>query len=112
VTQPFTAQSIGKSFGAVEVLNGAILWGRAGAITALLGRNGSGKTTLIECALGLVRADYGAVQVGDQTFEHPAPHRLARLGVFYLPERDLMSSAHSLGVHLRVAALSPTRYAN
>jgi ABC-type multidrug transport system ATPase subunit len=54
VTQPFTAQSIGKSFGAVEVLNGASLWGRAGAITALLGRNGSGKTTLIECALGLV----------------------------------------------------------
>ena len=79
MTQPFTAQSIGKSFGSVDVLKGVILWGRAGAITALLGRNGSGKTTLIKCALGLVRADCGTLQVGGLTFERPAPP-LAWLG--------------------------------
>ncbi len=100
----FTAQSLGKSFGRLEVLKGASLWGSAGSVTALLGRNGSGKTTLLECAFGLKRPDYGVVKVGGHTFENPAPHRLARLGVFYLPERDLLSPAHSVEGHLKAAA--------
>ena len=103
----FTAQSLGKSFGRLEVLKGASLWGSAGGVTALLGRNGSGKTTLLECAFGLTRADYGVVMVGEHAFERPAPHRLARLGVFYLPERDLLSPAHTVLRHLQVAARAP-----
>ena len=103
----FTAQSLGKSFGSLEVLKGASLWGDAGSVTALLGRNGSGKTTLLECAFGLKYADYGVVKVGERAFEHPAPHRLARLGVFYLPERDLLLPAHTLERHLKAAALVP-----
>lgn len=103
----FTAQSLGKSFGILEVLKGASLWGDAGSVTALLGRNGSGKTTLLECAFGLKYADYGVVKVGELAFEHPAPHRLAHLGVFYLPARDLLSPAHTIDRHLKAAALVP-----
>ncbi len=89
------------------MLKGASLWGDAGSVTALLGRNGSGKTTLLECAFGLARVDYGVVKMGEKIFERPAPHRLARLGVFYLPERDLLSPAHTLERHLKIAASFP-----
>jgi ABC-type multidrug transport system ATPase subunit len=107
MSHAFTAQSLGKTFGSLEVLKGASLWGVAGSVTALLGRNGSGKTTLIECAFGLTRADYGVVKVGKHVFERPSPHRLARLGVFYLPERDLLSPAHTVERHLKAAVRLP-----
>lgn len=104
MSRVFTAQSLGKSYRGVEVLKGATLWGERARISALLGRNGSGKTTLMECAFGLRWPDYGVVQVGGLTFERPAPHRMARLGVFYLPHRGLLSSAHSLRRHLEPVA--------
>ncbi len=100
----FTAQSMGKSFESLEVLKGATLWCDAGSVSALLGRNGSGKTTLLECAFGLRRADYGVVHLEEHAYERPAPHRLARLGVFYLPDRDLLSPGHTVERHLKAAA--------
>ena len=106
MSRVFTAQSMGKSFGSREVLKAATLWGDGGAVSALLGRNGSGKTTLLKCAFGLTRADFGVVNFGERVFERPAPHRLARLGVFYLPERGLLSPGHTVERHLMVAARS------
>ena len=66
-------QSMGKSFGSLEVLKGATLWCDAGSVSALLGRKGSGKTTLLECAFGLRRADYGVVHLEEHAYERPAP---------------------------------------
>ena len=109
MSRVFTAQSMGKSFRGLEVLKGATLWCDGGSVSALLGRNGSGKTTLLECAFGLRRADYGVVHLGEHAYERPDPHRLARLGVFYLPDRDLLSPAHTVERHLKAAARTPPR---
>ncbi len=94
------AESIGKSFGRTRVLASAGLWASPGSITALLGRNGSGKTTLIKIAAGWLRPDFGVVIFGDRRFTRPRLSTLARLGLFYLPDRDLLVPNHTLRRHL------------
>ncbi|MEE8147983.1 MAG: ABC transporter ATP-binding protein [Longimicrobiales bacterium] len=97
-----TARSIGKSFWWTEVLKAATLWCDAGRITALMGRNGSGKTTLLKIAAGRLRPDYGVVRFGGRVFEHPRAHVLVREGLFYLPDRGLLSHVGTVRDHLEV----------
>lgn len=97
-----TAQSIGKSFWRTEVLKAATLWCDAGCINALMGRNGSGKTTLLKIAAGRLRADYGVVHFAGEVFERPRARTLGRRGLFYLPDRGLLSTMGSVRDHLDV----------
>jgi ABC-type multidrug transport system ATPase subunit len=59
-------------------------------VTALLGRNGSGKTTLLRISAGRLRPDFGSVRIDGEIYESPRLPRLARRGLFYLPERRLL----------------------
>lgn len=96
----FAADSFGKDFGARTVLRSASAWARAGRITVLLGRNGCGKTTLLRAAVGLTRAEYGVVRLGGETLARPRLCELAGLGLFYLPDRGLLSPHWTVGRHL------------
>jgi ABC-type multidrug transport system ATPase subunit len=95
------AESIGKSFGARNVLSTASMWAQTGEVTVLLGRNGCGKTTMVKITIGQLRADYGVVIYdGQRTFRPKLPD-LARAGLFYLPERNLLSPAFTIREHLQ-----------
>lgn len=85
------AESIGKTFGTRRVLSAARLEATSGSVTLVAGRNGSGKTTLLRIVSGMLAADSGFVRFVGQTFERPKLHRLAQLGLFYLPDRDLLA---------------------
>ena len=98
------AEGIGKCFGRVEALKAASLWGEAGKVTTLLGLNGAGKTTLMKIAAGVLRPDYGVVSVfGDVRERHYLPH-LARSGLMYLPQEQLVSPAYRVRDHVRALA--------
>jgi ABC-2 type transport system ATP-binding protein len=56
-------QSVTKSFGQLQALNGVTLQVRPGEIYGLLGPNGAGKTTLIRAIVGLVGPESGSVAV-------------------------------------------------
>ena len=80
------AQGLHTYYGASHILHGVDFSLEAGQSIALMGRNGMGKSTLLRSMLGHVRARSGSVRVrgGDVTqFE---PHRIARLGIAYVPE--------------------------
>lgn len=96
------AQSVGKSFWMTEVLKGATLWCDRGRITALLGRNGSGKTTLLRIAAGRLRPDFGVVFFANKVSERPRASALVRDGLFFLPDRGLLSGVGTLRDHLEV----------
>lgn len=84
------AEGVTKRFGARTVLASASLSARSGCITVLFGRNGSGKTTLLRIAAGVIGADQGVVHFHGRVYLRPAIHRLARDGLFFMPERDLL----------------------
>ena len=85
------AENFSRSFGDRRVLVSASLWLSAGEVTAVFGRNGSGKSTLFRLIAGVVRADQGVLHFANHAVERPRLHELARAGLFYIPERGLVS---------------------
>ncbi len=103
-TPILAAETIGKSFGSRPILNSASLWLQAGTITVLVGRNGQGKSTLFKIACGLLRPDYGVVRFREERFTSARLPRMARRGLFFLPERSLLSHGFTLQAHLQAVA--------
>jgi ABC-type multidrug transport system ATPase subunit len=89
-----------KSFGQNRVLKAATVWAKAGEITVLLGRNGCGKSTLIRSALGLCRAEQGLVRFNGMPVLRPRLWRFASQGLFYVPDRNLLSRRMRVGDQL------------
>jgi ABC-type multidrug transport system ATPase subunit len=85
------AESIGKRFGQRQVLKTATVWAKPGRITALVGRNGCGKSTLLQTIAGVRAFDSGALHFRGRFYPRPRLHVLARAGLFYVPERGLLS---------------------
>jgi lipopolysaccharide export system ATP-binding protein len=96
------AESISKSFGHLRVLTAARLSVPAGGITLLAGRNGSGKSTLMRICAGRLAPDQGNVRLDERIWTRAWLHTLARLGVFYMPDRDLLSPARTVRSHMQV----------
>jgi branched-chain amino acid transport system ATP-binding protein len=80
------ASGLHTYYGSSHILHGVGLRiGHAEAI-GLMGRNGMGKTTLLRTILGLVRAREGRVLVRGRDVTHDPAHRIARMGIAYVPE--------------------------
>jgi ABC-type multidrug transport system ATPase subunit len=98
------AESIGKSFGRRTVLTAAGVWATPGRTTVVLGRNGCGKTTLLRIACGLLRPDYGVVIFRGERLLRPKLWKMARQGLFFLPERALLHRGVSGAQHFDAIA--------
>ena len=73
-------------YGSSHVLHGVSFCVHRGESVGLMGRNGMGKTTLLRSILGLARAQRGSVTVKGKDVTHAPAHRIARLGIAYVPE--------------------------
>lgn len=58
-----SAREVCKSYGSRGVLEGVSLSCHQGEIVGLIGPNGAGKSTLFRILLGLVRPDYGSLEI-------------------------------------------------
>jgi len=81
-----SVQDIHTYYGKSHILNGVSLEVAPGEVVGLLGRNGVGKSTTLKTIMGLVRPTRGNVQFDGVSINGVAPHRLARLGIGYVPE--------------------------
>src|SRR5207244_13659161 len=73
-------------YGKSHILHGVSLEVRRGEVVGLLGRNGVGKSTTLKAIAGLVPPRQGRVLLEGQAVHSLPPHRLARLGIAYVPE--------------------------
>src|SRR5262245_48619412 len=73
-------------YGKSHILHGVTLHVGPGEVVGLLGRNGVGKSTTLKTIMGLVRPTEGSVRLGGQPITGLAAHKLARLGIGYVPE--------------------------
>jgi branched-chain amino acid transport system ATP-binding protein len=76
-------------YGKSHILQGVDLDVAAGEVVSLLGRNGAGRSTTIKAIMGEVRP-VGTIRFRGQDIAGLPSHRIARLGVGYVPEnRDI-----------------------
>lgn len=73
-------------YGSSHVLHGVNIDVDQGEVVALLGRNGVGKSTTLKSVIGIVRPRRGHVRIRGDEVTGQSPHRIARLGVGYVPE--------------------------
>jgi len=73
-------------YGKSHVLHGVSLTVGRGEVVALIGRNGVGKSTTLKGIMGLVMARQGRVLFEGKSIAGMPAHRLARLGIAYVPE--------------------------
>jgi ABC-type multidrug transport system ATPase subunit len=96
------AESIGKAFGDRKILASARLEARPGVVTLVAGRNGAGKSTLLKIVAGQLAPDYGTIRFGEHLFTKPSLPQLARQGLFFLPDREILSPSFTLREQLTI----------
>ncbi len=105
--------SLHVHYGTAHVLHGVDLEVGTGRIVCLIGRNGAGKSTTLKSIMGLVPATSGEILFEEQRIEAMAAHRVARMGVAYVPEDRRPFGSLSVEENIRVAAqASPHSDAN
>ncbi len=79
-------ESINSFYGKAHVLRNLSFSVPRGHVVALLGRNGAGKTTTMKSIIQLVRPASGRVTFQGQSIIGAPPHRVAKMGLGYVPE--------------------------
>src|SRR5262245_55369164 len=73
-------------YGKSHILHGVSLHVDRGEVVGLLGRNGVGKSTTLKTIMGLVHPTRGKVLFAGNPITSLPAHKLARLGIGYVPE--------------------------
>ena len=79
-------QDIETFYGPSQVLFGVDFTIEPGEVVTLMGRNGMGKTTTVRSIMGLTPAKNGALRFNGHDVKGWPSHRIAQLGIGYVPE--------------------------
>ncbi|MFC7706262.1 ABC transporter ATP-binding protein [Plastorhodobacter daqingensis] len=85
-------EELNAFYGDSHVLHGINLQVNRGELVTLLGRNGAGKTSTLRAIMGLIRRR-GDIRFDGADLSRMATHRIARLGIGYVPEERAIFSS-------------------
>jgi branched-chain amino acid transport system ATP-binding protein len=94
-------------YGRAQVLFGIDLEVRQGEAVALMGRNGAGKSTTMKAIMGLLEKRRGAVRFLGRDIARLPSHRIARLGLGYVPEDRRIFSELTVMENLNIGRQPP-----
>ncbi|MEK9967992.1 MAG: ABC transporter ATP-binding protein [Ferrovibrio sp.] len=81
-----TVEGLNTYYGRAHILADLALKADVGEVVVLLGRNGAGKSTTMKSVIGLVPAATGSITFDGARIDGQSSHRVARLGLGYVPE--------------------------
>jgi branched-chain amino acid transport system ATP-binding protein len=81
-----TVEDLHTFYGKSHILHGVSLSVGRGEVVGLLGRNGVGKSTTLKTIMGLVNPSQGKVLFEGKAITGMPAHKIARLGIAYVPE--------------------------
>jgi len=85
-----------------HVLRGVDIAVGRGEFVCLIGRNGVGKSTTMKALMGLAHVNAGTIKFNGKPLHSFPPHRIARLGIGYVPEERRIFPTISVLENLRV----------
>lgn len=80
------ASGLHTYYGQSHILHGIDFTISKGETIGLMGRNGMGKSTLIKSLVGVVRPRQGEISIRGKPCLGLEPHKIARMGIAYVPE--------------------------
>lgn len=86
----FEMAGICAQYGSSRILFDLSLKVRQGEAVCLLGRNGAGKTTTLKSIVGLAQVTAGAIRYRGAEVVGLPTHRIAQLGIGYVPDERLI----------------------
>ena len=101
------ARELHTFYGKSHILHGVSIDVGAGEVVGVLGRNGVGKSTTLKTIMGLLRPARGSVVFDGQDVTGTAAHRLARLGLAWVPEDRRIFRALTVLENLRTGLDRP-----
>jgi branched-chain amino acid transport system ATP-binding protein len=81
-----SVEGIHTYYGKSHILHGVSLEVGPGEVVGLIGRNGVGKSTTLKSIMGLVSPSQGTIRYEGRDVTRQPPHKLARIGIGYVPE--------------------------
>jgi branched-chain amino acid transport system ATP-binding protein len=100
-------QNLDSYYGRAHVLQSVSFTLARGEVMVLLGRNGAGKSTTMKSLIGLVRPRGGSIVFQGRNIAGWEPHRIARLGMGYVPEERRIFSDLTVRENLEVGRRPP-----
>lgn len=95
---------LGKSYGAIDAVDGVDLIVQPGERRAVIGPNGAGKSTLMDLMTGWVRPDRGRVLLNNKDVTGHSPQAIARAGAARSFQRTRIFPALDVWQNLFLAA--------
>lgn len=105
MTAVLNAQNMQTYYGKSHILHDVSLTVGEGELVALLGRNGAGKTTTLRSLMGLTPPRQGKVEIFGRDVTGSPPHKIAQMGVGYVPEGRKIFAHLTVHDNLRVPAV-------
>lgn len=100
-------KGIHASYGLSHVLFGVSFNVEAGQCVSLIGRNGVGKTTTMRSIIGLTPAHIGNIVFEGTDITHLPTHKIAKLGIAFVPEDRHIFPELSVWENLDIARRRP-----
>ena len=98
-----TLDAVDAYYDQSHVLQSLSMEVESGAVVALLGRNGAGKSTTLKTVMGIVPVRTGRMRFDATDIAGLATHRVARLGIAYVPEDRGVFASLTVQEHLTLA---------
>ncbi|MCT4655091.1 MAG: ABC transporter ATP-binding protein [Cohaesibacter sp.] len=98
---------INSYYGKAHVLNDLSFEVGQGKVISLLGRNGAGKTTSMKSIMQMVVPKSGSVEFLGETITGFAPHKVAKMGLGYVPEERRIFTDLTIMENLEVGRQPP-----
>lgn len=95
---------LSAGYGRAQVLFDVSLKVNQRFITAIVGPNGSGKSTLLKTIFGMTRIYSGSIVFDGKNISSLRPHKVAKLGIAYLPQVENVFTELSVKENLLMAS--------
>lgn len=100
-------EGVNSFYTKAHILNDLSLNVAEGEVVSLLGRNGAGKTTTLKSIMQLVKPASGRVEFMGHDLRRLPPHKVAKLGIGYVPEERRIFTDLTILENLEVGRQPP-----